>query len=310
MSDQLNPQNSPRRGRHRLDDDFDDFDDFDEYSDYGEYATEAGTDSRSGAYVDAPEATVAASGAAGYAAASGRADAGATAADAEAAEYDESDDDAVTGAGAGAGAVAGEGAGAGDGRSLRILAAICLFIGVCLVGYGIYAYSSGGAGSSETAASSTSTSAQGSATNGANGQDKGDSVAPPPPATVGESGKPVPPPVASEAPKSDAPAAPAKVDRATVKVTVLNNSQVTGLADKLSEKIGSQGWGRGATGNAPENEMGVWERTTVVFDPAKPQEKAAAEELANQNGWVAVPRDQRFDGKPAGIVVIATDPAQ
>ena len=33
MSDQLNPQNSPRPGRHRLDDDFDDFD---EYSDYAE----------------------------------------------------------------------------------------------------------------------------------------------------------------------------------------------------------------------------------------------------------------------------------
>lgn len=291
VSDQLNPQNSPRRGRHRLDDDFDEYDDYGEYSENGQY----GAYSENSAAVSATGAA-GASGTAGASGAAGAAGAGASGAEADSSVGD----------------------GAGQGRSLRILAAVCLFIGVCLVGYGIYAFSTGG-GSDEQTPSETVVSSQ---TNGSESQSSSQDVPPPPPpAAPSESGVPMPPPAASDAAKPEdkpqgqeraeegAPADAPRVDRGATKITVLNNSQVTGLADKVSEKVGGQGWGRGATGNAPENEMGIWEKTTVYFAKDNAKEKAAAEELARENGWVTAPRDERLEGKPVGIVVIVTDQA-
>ena len=303
VSDQLNPQNSPRPGRHRLEDDFDDFD---EYSDY------AGTSAEREAYVysepsgdqytPSESADSVAAGAAG--AATGATTANSVSADSAAADGIDGDD---------------VGDGAGDGRYMRVLAIVLLAIGICLVAYGAYALSTRGddaenAGQNDTAASApadsnapdSSAGGKESAKGGATGDGEEGEVPPPPPSN--EPGKPVAPADDQRAPGEDNEAP--QIDRKTVKVSILNNSQVVGLADDLSKQMGEQGWGTGETGNAPEEKMGVWEKTTVYFDPKNEKEKAAAEQIAHDNGWEVAPRDDRLRGAPAGVVVIATDPAQ
>lgn len=305
VSDQLNPQNSPRPGRHRLDDDFDDFD---EYSDYAEAPAAGGAH----AYSEPSDAQHAAPRSAAPAA--GAAAAGATAA-------------ATTGAGsrvAASNSAAADGVddgdigdGAGDGRYMRVLAIVLLAIGVCLVAYGAYALSTRGDDAENTGQNDTSASApadSGAPADSANGSDPakdgaagdGDGEVPPPP-PANEPGKPVPP--AENPPAQDEANEAPQIDRKAVKVSVLNNSEVVGLADDLSKQMGEQGWGAGETGNAPEEKMGVWEKTTVYFDPRNEEEKAAAEQIAHDNGWEAAPRDDRLRDAPAGIVVVATDPA-
>ncbi|WP_246824249.1 LytR C-terminal domain-containing protein [Corynebacterium sp. HMSC061H03] len=280
VSDQLNPQNSPRPGRHRLDDDYDDFD---EYSDYAE----------------APAAGAVAAGAT----AAATTGAGSRAAASNSAAADGADDGDI-------------GDGAGDGRYMRVLAIVLLAIGVCLVAYGAYALSTRGDDAENTGQNDTSASApadSGAPADSANGSDPakdgaagdGDGEVLPPPAN--EPGKPVPP--AENPPAQDEANEGPQIDRKTVKVSVLNNSEVVGLADDLSKQMGEQGWGAGETGNAPEEKMGVWEKTTVYFDPRNEEEKAAAEQIAHDNGWEAAPRDDRLRDAPAGIVVVATDPA-
>lgn len=305
MSDQLNPQNSPRPGRHRLDDDFDDFDD---YSDYAEAPVAGGAHAHSepsdAQYANPESAAPAAGEAAAGATAAATTGAGSRAAASNSAAADGVDDGDI-------------GDGAGDGRYMRVLAIVLLAIGVCLVAYGAYALSTRGDDAENTDQNDTSASApahSGAPADSANGSDSakdgaagdGDGEFPPPP-PANEPGKPVPtaenPPAQDEA--NEAP----QIDRKTVKVSVLNNSEVVGLADDLSKQIGEQGWGAGETGNAPEEKMGVWEKTTVYFDPRNDVEKAAAEQIAHDNGWEAAPRDDRLRDAPAGIVVVATDPA-
>lgn len=356
MSDQLNPQNSPRSGRHRLDDDFDDFADFDNYSDYP-----VDVENASGNEADYVESARAEAGGASGDRGSrgnrdGRADYGDRYTASEqsprrfrrseaagavgAADVAESAEPAYAGpqrntdhrtdeyldeyADANRDASRYEdtsayrndsgdvGDGAGDGRYMRILAIVLLVVGVCLVAYGAYALATRDHDSGDAAASGTATSTPlSSSTSGAPATSapstpaanpsEGDNVSPPPPPT--ESGQPVPPP-----PAVVDNAAPT-IDRKAVRVSVLNNSAVVGLADDISSKMGEQGWGAGETGNAPENEMGVWEHTTVYFDANNEMEKAAAEQIAHDNGWVAEPRDERLRNAPGGVVVIATDPA-
>lgn len=297
VSDQLNPQNSPRPGRHRLDDDYDDFDDFDEYSDYAEDYDEADY-VEDYASADAAGADTEYANGQGAHADSGYGDHAATGATAAAA--------AATSSESGQAPTDGDvGDGAGDGRYMRILAIVLLIVGVCLVAYGAYALSTRGddsdAAGDETSVSATENApADGNAGSpGATASEDGNVAPPPPPA---ESGQPVAPPEAS-------PEAAPAIDRKTIHVSVLNNSAVTGLADDVSATIGEQGWGAGETGNAPEDSMGVWERTTVYYDANNETEKAAAEQIASDNGWVAEPRDDRLRDAPAGIVVVATDPA-
>lgn len=199
---------------------------------------------------------------------------------------------------------------------MRVLAIVLLAIGVCLVAYGAYALSTRGDDAENTGQNDTSASApadSGAPAESANGSDPakdgaagdGDGEVLPPPAN--EPGKPVPP--AENPPAQDEANEAPQIDRKTVKVSVLNNSEVVGLADDLSKQMGEQGWGAGETGNAPEEKMGVWEKTTVYFDPRNEEEKAAAEQIAHDNGWEAAPRDDRLRDAPAGIVVVATDPA-
>ncbi|MDO5029812.1 MAG: LytR C-terminal domain-containing protein [Corynebacterium sp.] len=331
MSDQLNPQNSPRPGRHRLDDDFDDIDEASQYRDYsGDYpgaasgaaagysastddATRAEQDLRDDAAAAEPRnwRRGAAAGAAATAANSESAPA-AAGQPAEPNDIDDFDNDNND-----------VGDGAGDGRYMRILAIVLLIVGVCLVAYGIYALTTRDDDPDNAAKDATSASAPaepGKADDAAGGDDAAKAGSPETKPADGEDGEVPPPPPSNEPGKPVAPApqpgqadednAAPEINRKAVKVSVLNNSQVVGLADDLSKQITGQGWAAGETGNAPEEKMGVWEKTTVYFDPNNAKEKAAAEQIAHDNGWVTAPRDDKLHDAPAGVVIVATDPAQ
>lgn len=211
-----------------------------------------------------------------------------------------------------AAAAAGRAAGP-SGPPLRPLAIALLLIGICLVGFGIYSYLGGGSESSDSASGEATASNSGSAVPApnANQPQAGQSASPAAPAgqdpAAGASAQP------SAAGESSAPAQPTapagEVNKGDIHVSVLNNSNTTGLADETLNKLADEGWGRGETGNASEQESGVWEKTTVYHTSDNAAEKAAAEQLAKENGWDVAPRDQRLDGKPGGVVVVVTDNA-
>ncbi len=164
----------------------------------------------------------------------------------------------------------------GGGMPLRGLAMICIFIGVCLMGWGLYAWTSG---------------------NDGDGGGDGGTVAEAP------AGRPD-----AEAPAADRDGegdagADGEIRRADFRVTVLNNSNEQGLAAGVSDDLAREGWGRGETGNAAEGQVGVWDRTTVHYTPDNAAEKAAAEEIARDNGWAVEARDERLADAPGGVVV-------
>lgn len=185
----------------------------------------------------------------------------------------------------------------GGGMPLRGLAMICIFIGVCLVGWGLYTWSTGNDG----------------AGNDGSGDDAG-TVAEAPAGQrpdmnpdAGADGRPdaeAPGPGADEDADADADGEHPEINRGEFHITVLNNSEEPGLAARVSDDLTREGWGRGETGNAAEGEAGVWERTTVHYTPDNDAEKAAAEDIAHANGWDIAPRDDRLANAPGGIVVV------
>lgn len=232
-------------------------------------------------------------------------------------------DDAVVGAGAGAGAGAGGaggtgGSGAGGGMPLRGLAMVLIFIGVCLMGWGLYAWTSGtdddaaaGSGDDGVRAEAGQNPANAPAGDPADPAAPAEGDAAPAAPAEGE-GRPDaadPDPAAAE--RDDAAGADDEgVRRGDFRVTVLNNSNVPGLAADVSDDLSGQGWGRGETGNAPEGNVGVFERTTVVYTPGNDAERAAAEEIARDRGWAVEPRGDNLAGKPGGVLVVVTEDAR
>lgn len=191
----------------------------------------------------------------------------------------------------------------GGGMPLRGLAMICIFIGVCLMGWGLYAWSTGNEDSGDGSGDGSGTVAEAPA-DGAEGADgAADRPAGEQPAVNPEGN-------ADGRPDAEAPAAgrdgegDGEIRRADFRVTVLNNSNEPGLAARVSDDLAREGWGRGETGNAAEGQVGVWGRTTVHYTPDNAAEKAAAEEIARANGWVAAPRDERLANAPGGIIVV------
>lgn len=294
MSEHMNSQNPQRGGRHRLDDDVDE---------YGyvppSHPTDEYSEVRYGSADDYPEVETQ------YAAAQA-----AEADYSEAAIEDDSDDDNPSATGA---------AGTGNGKSLRALAIVCVLIALLLVAYGIYAFVKGEDDKGVEGDAATQTSSQAApAPTAPNGQAQ--PAQPSQPGQPGQPSQPAPegqpsavPPAAPKDPNaaapapapSDAPApgAPAPIDRAAFPVTVLNNTTEQSLAATTSTTLSDEGWRRGEVGNIPENEARL-EKTTVYFAPDNPAEKAAAEQIAKDHGWVAAPRDALLDGKPGGIVVV------
>lgn len=112
-----------------------------------------------------------------------------------------------------------------------------------------------------------------------------------PTATPTPSPRPTPTSVTTTA----APVAPAPV----VPVTVLNNSRVTGLADRSADRFRAGGWPVRATGNY---RGGVVAQTTVYYAPGQ---LASAQRFARQ---FDIPRVRpRFAGLPStGMTVVVT----
>ena len=194
----------------------------------------------------------------------------------------------------------------GGGMPLRGLAMICIFIGVCLMGWGLYAWSSGNddSGSADGAGDGSGTVAEAPA-DGAGDRPAGEQPAVAPGSNADgrpDAEAPAAPPAAGEG--ADGATGDGEVRRADFRVTVLNNSPEQGLAAEVSERLGGEGWGRGETGNAPEGQFGVWPATTVVYTPGNAAEKAAAEEIARDNGWAVEARDERLADAPGGVVVV------
>ncbi|MFC3850501.1 LytR C-terminal domain-containing protein [Corynebacterium hansenii] len=189
----------------------------------------------------------------------------------------------------------------GGGMPLRGLAMICIFIGVCLMGWGLYAWTSGGEnGDGGEGGDGTVAEAPAAGAPGTGDRPGGDQSA------AGPGGRPD-----AEAPAPPpAPAAPGEIRRADYRITVLNNSNEQGLAASVSDSLSREGWGRGATGNAAEGQTGIWERTTVHYNPGNAAEKAAAEQIARDNGWDVAPRDQRLSSAPGGIIVVTAADAR
>lgn len=289
MSEQMNSQNPQRGGRHRLDDDYDDYGYDDGYVPPS-HPTDEYREVRYGSANEYPEVETQ------YAAAQA-----AEADYAEAAADDDFDEDDAK-AGAGAGAV-------GGGKSLRALAFVCVLIALLLVAYGIYAFvnsksddanSGSGDSTSEMAPApgngkvDSGISPTGPSTAPNTGLTNPDGSTPPPPAD---------PNAPAPAPEPPAPPAPAEIDRAAFPITVLNNTTEQSLAANTATTLSDEGWRRGEVGNIPEEEARMTE-TTVFFTPDNAAEKAAAEQIAKDHGWVAAPRDNRLDGKPGGVVVV------
>lgn len=223
-------------------------------------------------------------------------------------EYrDDYRDDAYVGAPAGgaADAAGGEGSGTGGGMPLRGLAMVLIFIGVCLMGWGLYAWTSGTADDAAGGSGDGGTRAEAgqNPANGRGGETPTGDAAPTGPAA----GRPD----AVDPAETDRDGADGEgVRRGDFRITVLNNSNVEGLAADVSADLSREGWGRGETGNAPEGNVGVFERTTVVYTPGNEAERAAAEEIARDRGWAVEPRGDNLAGKPGGVLVVVTEDAR
>jgi hypothetical protein len=148
----------------------------------------------------------------------------------------------------------------------------------------------------------------------------------PPPSPSPPPAPPVAPPPASPAPASRAPegppvaAAPIVVpdgsdggdagrasgggsSYAAVPVRVLNNSTITGLADRAAGDMRAKGWNVVEVGNYPN---GIIPVSTVYFRPGT-DEEPAADAVASELGIRSQPRFDGIEQASPGLIVIATN---
>jgi hypothetical protein len=87
-------------------------------------------------------------------------------------------------------------------------------------------------------------------------------------------------------------------------LTVLNNSTISGLADRAATEAQQRGWQIAQVGNF----AGRLPATTVYYDPGDAAEEAAARQLAEEFPHVAqvLPRYAGLPPTPAGIVLVVT----
>jgi hypothetical protein len=89
---------------------------------------------------------------------------------------------------------------------------------------------------------------------------------------------------------------------ATVPVRVLNNSTITGLADRAAGDMRAKGWNVVEVGNYPN---GVIPVSTVYYRPGT-DEQAAADTVASELGIRSAPRFDGIEQASPGLIVIAT----
>ncbi|MEJ6020300.1 LytR C-terminal domain-containing protein [Corynebacterium sp. H113] len=230
----------------------------------------------------------------------------------------------ATAAGAGAATPSSTGAG----LPLRNLALVLIFIGVCLVGYGIYAFATNDSNDGTTNVNSDAVAANdvqnapgdsgqapavGADNAGApnNGAAQNPAGQPGNPAAVTKDaanpGNDATPGSEGSNGEANGTAEEGAVDR-NVPVTVLNNSMRIGLAEEQAEKLSDGGWKRVESGNLPEAN-GIWEKTTVHYTAGNDVEKRVAETIAEENGWEVAERGAGLDGTPGGVLVVVTEDA-
>ncbi|MCF4007240.1 LytR C-terminal domain-containing protein [Corynebacterium uropygiale] len=179
----------------------------------------------------------------------------------------------------------------GRGLPLRGLAMVFIAIAIILALWGIYAVMSGSdedKGSTPSSAPAASAPADASAPAQGEKPTSSDSASPAPSESSQES------PAPSEKP-SEAPA-PAPAPEGPVRLNVLNNSTVSGLAKDVSGTLKDRGFDPGEVGNLPGEQLQLG-RTTVFFQGGNADLERRAHELADQIGGADVrPFDEALPG--------------
>lgn len=106
-----------------------------------------------------------------------------------------------------------------------------------------------------------------------------------------------------------------KVDKSKVQVTVLNNSRVQGLAEKVSKNLNADSWSNTSFGNLPADGAAAFPGSVVLYDD-NADSKAAATEVATALGLKAQPKTDQTNqqlanaemvsGQHPGSVVVVT----
>lgn len=187
---------------------------------------------------------------------------------------------------------------------LRGLAMVFIAIAVILALWGIYALMSDST-SSQNSTSASHSSAQSSAPSEQQKDHASDSAAPAP------SEKPAEESSAENSEASNAPA-PAPAPEGPVRVKVLNNSTVSGLAKTVSNSLKDRGFDVEGEGGNLQGEVMKASQTTVYFQQGNEAQERHARELAQQLGPdVAVaPFDDRLPAEarnPDSLTVVLVE---
>lgn len=215
---------------------------------------------------------------------------------------------------------------------LRTIGVILLIVAVALIAFGIYHLVSGDKDDDNSSASSTSSSAPVNPTNtgapGAGavpGQQPGtnannpDSTADQGQNATGAEGTQNTADNGAAAQDGNAgstgTSTDKKVDKSKVQVTVLNNSRVQGLAEKVSKNLNADSWDNTSFGNLPADGAAAFPGSVVLYDD-NAESKAAATEVATTLGLKAQPKDDQtnqqlanaemISGQHPGSVVVVT----
>ena len=216
---------------------------------------------------------------------------------------------------------------------LRTIGVILLVVAVALIAFGIYHLVSGDKDGDNSAASSTSSSAPVNPGNtGAPGagadtgqQQPGDNANNPDSTadqgqnTAGNQGTQNTTDNGAAAQDgnsgSNGTSTDKKVDKSKVQVTVLNNSRVQGLAEKVSKNLNADSWTNTSFGNLPADGAAAFPGSVVLYDD-NAESKAAATEVATTLGLKAQPKTDQtnqqlanaemISGQHPGSVVVVT----
>lgn len=169
-----------------------------------------------------------------------------------------------------------------SGVPIRGIAMVVLTLGVLLIAFGVYRLVNNSG--DDTPTPSTSTVAAPTSTRAAR-----------PTTTPSLAPSTQPAPTTDVAPSTQAapttqPAQPAAtVDKSATTVTVLNNSNVSGLADRIATRLKGNDWSQTNYGNLPTVGDG-YPRSVVLYTEGDAAGKAAAEQIATELGITAAPR--------------------
>ena len=184
---------------------------------------------------------------------------------------------------------------AAPGRA-RLIGALVALLGVVLLVVGVVALGGGDSGPSGAApAPSPSVVTSPASPSRSTGSPSASTSTGPQPTTVSRT---------TFAPPPRTTAAPPPTSAARAPLTVLNNSTISGLADRAAAQAQSRGWQVAQVGNF----AGRLPATTVYYTPGDAAGQSAANELAREFPQIdqVLPRYAGLPPTPAGIVLVVT----